>query len=85
MHANALNAVAFPELIAAARRRGYAFVSLDEALRDPAYRHAEGYPGGGGISWLHRWAMAEHTPKDVYAGELAVPGWVLALAGIDAE
>lgn len=85
MHANALNAVAFPELIAATRRRGYAFVSLDEALRDPAYRHAEGYTGGGGISWLHRWAMAEHKPKDVHAGEPAVPGWVFALAGIDSE
>jgi hypothetical protein len=29
--------------------------------------------------------MAEHTPKDVHAGEPAVPGWVFALAGIDSE
>ncbi|MBN6150755.1 polysaccharide deacetylase family protein [Xanthomonas sp. AmX2] len=85
MHANELNAVAFPELIAATRRRGYAFITLDQALRDPAYRHAEGYTGRGGISWLHRWAMAEHKPKDFYAGEPAVPAWVFALAGIDSE
>ncbi|MDL5366551.1 polysaccharide deacetylase family protein [Xanthomonas sp. NCPPB 2654] len=85
MHANELNAVAFPELIAATRRRGYAFVTLDEALRDPAYRHAEGYTGGGGISWLHRWAMADHKPKDFYAGEPLVPAWVSALAGLESE
>ncbi|UYB51903.1 polysaccharide deacetylase family protein [Xanthomonas sp. AM6] len=85
MHANELNAVAFPELIAATRRRGYAFITLDEALRDPAYRYAEGYTGRGGISWLHRWAMAEKKPKDFYAGEPVVPAWVFALAGIDSE
>ncbi len=85
MHANALNAAAFPELVAATRRRGYAFISLDEALRDPAYTHAEGYTGPGGISWLHRWAMAEDKSKDFYAGEPVVPRWVFALAGVDSE
>ncbi|AJC46161.1 polysaccharide deacetylase family protein [Xanthomonas sacchari] len=85
MHANALNAAAFQDLIAATRRRGYAFISLDEALRDPAYTHAEGYTGPGGISWLHRWAMAEDKPKDFYAGEPVVPRWVFALAGVDSE
>lgn len=85
MHANALNAAAFPELVAATRRRGYAFIGLEEALRDPAYTHAEGYTGPGGISWLHRWAMAEGKPKDFYAGEPVVPRWVFALAGVDSE
>lgn len=33
MHANELNAACFAELVAGARRRGYRFVSLDEALR----------------------------------------------------
>ena len=85
MHANELNADAYVELIAATRRRGYRFVTLDEALRDPAYARTDGYEGRYGPSWLHRWAMAEKKPKEFYAGEPAVPGWVLDLAGVESE
>lgn len=86
MHANELNAAAFAELVAATRRRGYRFVSLDEAMRDPAYaRGTTGYDGRYGPSWLHRWAMAEKKPKAFYAGEPEVPGWVKKLAKVDYE
>ncbi len=85
MHANELNAATFPELVAAARRRGYRFITLDEALRDPAYAREDGYTGRYGPSWLHRWAMAEQRPKSFYAGEPVVPRWVLDLAGVDSE
>ena len=86
MHANELNAATFGELVAATKRRGYRFVSLDEAMRDPAYaRGAEGYNGRYGPSWLHRWAMAEKRPKDFYAGEPVVPKWVMQLAKVDSE
>ena len=86
MHANELNAATFAELVAATKRRGYRFIPLDEAMRDPAYaRGAEGYNGRYGPSWLHRWAMAENKPKDFYAGEPVVPGWVMALAKVDSE
>ena len=36
MHANALNAATYAEPVAAVRRRGYATITLDEAMRDPA-------------------------------------------------
>ena len=85
MHANELNADAFAELVAATRRRGYRFITLDEALQDPAYARADGYGGRYGPSWLHRWAMAEKKPKQFYAGEPVVPGWVLDLAGVESE
>lgn len=86
MHANELNAVAFAGLIDGARRRGYTFVTLEAALRDPAYRRGEeGYDGRFGPSWLHRWAMAEKKPKTFYAGEPEVPKWVMDLAGVDGE
>jgi len=85
MHANELNADCFTTLVEATRRRGYRFVSLDEALRDPAYGHADGYEGRYGPSWLHRWAMAEKKPKEFYAGEPAVPKWVMDLADVDSE
>ncbi|HAL22085.1 MAG TPA: polysaccharide deacetylase [Stenotrophomonas sp.] len=86
MHANELNAATFAELVAATQRRGYRFVSLQEALQDPAYaRGAEGYNGRYGPSWLHRWAMAENKPKDFFAGEPVVPQWVKQLAKVDYE
>ncbi len=85
LHANELNAVAYAELIAGIRRRGYRFVTLEDAMRDPAYLREDGYHGRYGPSWLHRWAMAEQKPKDFYAGEPVVPPWVLALAGVDSE
>lgn len=86
MHANELNAATFAELVAATRRRGYRFITLEEALLDPAYaRGAEGYNGRYGPSWLHRWAMAENKPKDFYAGEPVVPAWVMTLAKVDSE
>ena len=73
------------ELVAATRRRGYRFISLEVALQDPAYQHADGYNGAGGISWIQRWAMAENAPKAFYAGEPQVPAWVMTLAGLEAE
>lgn len=85
LHANDLNADAYAELVAGIRRRGYRFVTLDEAMRDPAYARPDGYHGRYGPSWLHRWAMAEHRSRDFYLGEPVVPKWVLDLAGVDAE
>jgi len=85
MHANELNAAAYVDLVEGIRRRGYRFVTLEEAMRDPAYARKDGYTGRYGPSWLHRWAMAEGKPKAFYAGEPEVPRWVLDLAGVDSE
>lgn len=85
VHANALNADTYGELIAMARKRGYRFIGLDEAMRDPAYRRADAYTGPAGPSWLHRWAIGEKRPAAFFAGEPSVPDWVLNLAQIDSE
>ncbi|HZH44828.1 MAG TPA: polysaccharide deacetylase family protein [Lysobacter sp.] len=85
MHANELNADTFAELVAGVQRRGYRVVTLEEALRDPAYARPDAYTGRFGPSWLHRWAMAEKKPPAFYAGEPLVPKWVLDLAGVEAE
>jgi peptidoglycan/xylan/chitin deacetylase (PgdA/CDA1 family) len=85
LHANALNAASYRELIAAIRDRGYRTVTLDEALHDPAYARVDGYTGAYGPGWIHRWAMAEKKPRDFYAGEPATPAWVMQLANVDSE
>jgi peptidoglycan/xylan/chitin deacetylase (PgdA/CDA1 family) len=61
LHANELNADHFDELAAMLRRRGYAFVTLEEALKDPAYAEPDALYKNG-ISWLHRWRMAKGLP-----------------------
>ncbi len=72
-HANRLNAEAGDELLAALAERGYRFVTLDEALEDPAYALPDEYAGRGGIAWLHRWAS---TAGGFFAPEPAAPDWV---------
>jgi peptidoglycan/xylan/chitin deacetylase (PgdA/CDA1 family) len=85
LHASALNADTLPRTLKRLRQRGYVFVDLPTALADPAYRHEDGYRGRAGISWMHRWAMAEHKPTVFYQGEPVVPPDVLQQAGVDGE
>jgi peptidoglycan/xylan/chitin deacetylase (PgdA/CDA1 family) len=56
LHANRLNADHLGRVLELFRARGYRFVTLDEALRDPAYSLPDGYRGLKGVSWTHRWA-----------------------------
>jgi peptidoglycan/xylan/chitin deacetylase (PgdA/CDA1 family) len=63
IHASEMNADMMPELLAMFRRRGYAFVSLDTALRDRAYSLPENYVGKGGFSWIHRWSRGKGLPN----------------------
>ena len=85
LHDNDLNAEYFPELVEMLRGRGYRFVSLDEALKDPAYSQPEEYVGPRGLSWIHRWALTRgmevrEEPRDpAWLGQLPVGGtsrWV---------
>lgn len=64
LHANRLNADLMPELIAMFRRRGYTFVSLEQALEDAVYSEPETYAGPAGISWIHRWSMTRGMPNE---------------------
>lgn len=79
-HANALNARAMPLLLERLEKRGYAFVTLDEALSDPAWKSPDGYIGRYGPSWLHRFAAArgENVGK-LFAAEPGAPKWVQEL------
>jgi peptidoglycan/xylan/chitin deacetylase (PgdA/CDA1 family) len=74
VHASRLNADLFPDMLAMFRRRGYRFVSLDEALADEAYRLRDDFVGTKGISWIHRWGVAKGMP---IKPEPEPPKWVL--------
>ena len=49
------------ESIARMRKRGYTFISLDEAMQDPAYERPDTFAGSGG-SWLSRTATVMGKP-----------------------
>ena len=76
LHANALNAATFDRLAAMFRSRGYRFISLAEALKDPAYGSRDTYYGSAGMTWLHRWALTQGVKASVFAGEPVVSAWV---------
>ncbi len=64
LHANEINADYLDDILILLRQRGYRFVSLEEALRDDAYRLPETYAGPIGVSWLYRWAVSRGVKFD---------------------
>ncbi|HSK18310.1 MAG TPA: polysaccharide deacetylase family protein [Longimicrobiales bacterium] len=76
LHANRINAATLDELLAMARRRGYRFITLEEALRDPAYDRDDSYIGPAGITWLHRWAISDSLDRSIFRGEPEPPPFV---------
>lgn len=84
LHANFINSDYFDDLARMMKKRGYRFVTLEEALRDEAYRLPDTYTGPAGISWLHRWAL-ERGREFVVKDEPRVPEWVLKLSGFESE
>lgn len=85
LHANRLNADHFGRVAERLKARGYEFVSLEEALEDPAYDSPDAYTGPGGITWLHRWALTRGVERSFFRGEPKVPPSVLEAAGMESE
>ena len=84
LHANSINAEYFDDLVAMMKKRGYKFVSLEEALKDEAYSLPDTYIGPAGISWLHRWAR-EKGRDFIVPNEPMVPDFVLKASGFESE
>ena len=61
LHANELNADHLDALVAMMKRRGYGFITLDEALQDKAYSLPDAQVKKG-LSWIHRWMIAKGMP-----------------------
>lgn len=75
-HASKLNADYIEELISAFRRKGYRFLSLEEALKDPVYSTEIKVFGKYGSSWLDRWALSAGKTKEFFSGEPEVPAYI---------
>jgi len=79
IHANELHTDTLEAVLTLFERRGYRFITLDEALADPAYATPDRFIGKYGPSWLHRWRIALGLPPRVME-EPDPPAWVAELA-----
>jgi peptidoglycan/xylan/chitin deacetylase (PgdA/CDA1 family) len=85
IHSNRLNSEYFDTLCTMIRSQGYRFITLDEALKDPAYSSRDTFTGRGGISWLDRWAITQGKTKEFFAGEPRTPPSIMQLAHVESE
>jgi hypothetical protein len=74
LHASNLEADHIGELLAVLRKRGYRFITLQDALSDSAYSLPDDYVGEEGTGWIEHWAI---TQGKVPQGAPAFPQWVL--------
>jgi peptidoglycan/xylan/chitin deacetylase (PgdA/CDA1 family) len=59
VHANDINAACLDELLKRLAARGYRFVTLDEAMADPAYQTKDTSISKFGPTWLWRWMQSK--------------------------
>ena len=76
LHANSLNAALMDQLLDQMERRGFRFITVEEALCDPAYARPESTHKTG-VSWLHRWMIQDGRRLREEPRE---PDWVQAHA-----
>ena len=77
IHANQLEADHIGELFDLFRKRGYRFITLEDALSDPAYSLPDTYVGEEGTGWIDHWAITMGKPPQ---GGPEFPQWVIDLA-----
>lgn len=74
LHGNWLEADHIGDLLAVLRKRGYQFVTLQDALSDAAYSMPDQYVGEEGTNWIDHWAITRGQPPQ---NTPVFPQWVI--------
>ncbi len=74
LHASNLEADHIGELLDVLRKRGYRFITLEDALGDAAYSLPDTYVGEEGTDWIDHWAI---TQGKIPQGGPPFPQWVI--------
>ena len=74
LHANQLEADHIGELLEVMRKRGYRFITLEDALSDQAYGLPDTFIGEEGSGWIDHWAVTLGKPPQ---GSPVFPQWVI--------
>ena len=64
LHDSQLNADHLKDLVAVIRKRGYKFITLADALSDPAYSMPDTFVADDGSGWLDHWAITQGKPPN---------------------
>jgi peptidoglycan/xylan/chitin deacetylase (PgdA/CDA1 family) len=78
IHANDINADSLDEMLTRFEARGYRFVTLDQAMADPAYQTKDTYVSNYGPTWFFRWSKSKGLKLD-FSGDPDPPKWVMDL------
>ena len=74
LHASNLEADHIGELLEVLRKRGYRFITLEDALGDQAYSLPDTFVGEEGSGWIEHWAI---TQGKIPQGSPVFPQWVI--------
>jgi peptidoglycan-N-acetylglucosamine deacetylase len=74
LHASNLEADHIGELLDVLRKRGYRFITLEDALSDQAYSLPDTYVGEEGSGWIEHWAISQGK---IPRGSPEIPDWVI--------
>ncbi len=74
LHASNLEADHIGELLDVLRKRGYRFITLQDALSDSVYSLPDTYVGEEGTGWLDHWAISQGK---IPQGAPVFPQWVI--------
>jgi peptidoglycan/xylan/chitin deacetylase (PgdA/CDA1 family) len=74
LHGNNLEADHIGDLLEVLRKRGYRFITLEDALSDQSYGLPDTYVGEEGTGWLDHWAITMGKPPQ---GAPEFPKWVI--------
>lgn len=77
LHANDINADLLDQMLRLYTSRGYRFITLDEAMSDPAYQTRDNVVSLRGPTWLWRWSESLGLNID-FKDDPDPPEWVMA-------
>ncbi|MCB0651692.1 MAG: polysaccharide deacetylase family protein [Saprospiraceae bacterium] len=80
LHASMLNSDYLDSLIALYKANNYVFVSMDEALKDTAYKTEITVYGNWGISWIDKWALSAGKKGEFFEEDPETPDYIKKLA-----
>lgn len=76
IHDNEINTAMLDALLTNLEKDGYRFVTMEEALADPAYQTEDKFVSHEGVSWLTRWKLAFGKEPD-YKNDPDPPKWII--------
>jgi len=80
IHASKLNSDYMNELAAVYVKHNYSFVSIDDALKDNAYKTKITVFGKWGLSWIDQWALSQGKNVDFFKDNPQTPEYIKELA-----